>query len=220
MFYLRTVICSALLFTAAASSATDNLCVGSLARPDFNFKQEMANLDKAAFAIGARWTDDREWAAEPVSNRLKLREDEIEKVYTELRSRRKAAYLGASCKVANTKKCASTPGRRKVCPISVDAPENTLFARESLTAIGSSFEVRPKISSDGRLVSYAMKKTGRGSNTGGFSALAKFNPDVVDSWVEREVERAQDYMRPLLRAQMNMHSGRIEVTSSQDPSLK
>lgn len=208
--FVFTIMAAAAALAQAQDAAS---CDGGLAIPAFNFQQEAVELDKAAFAIGARWTQDQEWLKLPFADRLKKRDAAIEDVYAKMRERRKAVYSAATCKVVSTKKCASTPGRKKLCPMSVDAPAGTHYVADTLKAIDNDFHTdqHPQLGNEGKTVTYTVKKTGSGSNTAGFSAMARFIPGVVDNWVAKDVARAQDYLTPLLRAQNLNVSGSVSV---------
>lgn len=205
-----------LLVSATSALAQTDLCpAAGLTQPEFNFENETELLDRAAFEINARWTDG-EWTALPVSDRLKRRDEAISAVYSKMRERRQAAYLSASCRIVSTKRCASTPGNRHVCPISVAAPPGTEFVPETLRNIDNDFDTgaHPTISPDRKSVSYAVKKTGRGANTAGFEAIVRFAPSDIKGWVDREVTRAQDYLSPLLRAELAALSGSVRIVPS------
>jgi hypothetical protein len=188
-----------ILFNLAsvALAADPPECGGGLARPQMNFTAEAVELDKAAYAVKTRWNE--EWNSIPLEDRLKRREAAIDDIYKNFGEKRKAAYQSASCLVVNTKKCASTPGHKHSCPMSIDAPSGTYYIPSTLKAIENDFDEWPHLV-DQDTVNYTNKKTGNGSNTDGFSAQVAFKPALVDQWVQQEVERAQNYLTPLLRS--------------------
>jgi hypothetical protein len=213
---VRYSLAASLLIISPLAAAQPPACKGNLAKPPFDWQQEMVELDKAAFAIGTRWTQDPEWTSLGISDRLKKREAAIEEVYTKLRERRKAQYLAAQCTIEHTKRCASTAGQRNVCPQSVAAPSGTQFIPSSIELIENDFDSggSPTASSDNTSVHYAVKKTGNGSNTAGFRALVEFNPGEINGWVDREVARSQDYFGPLLRSQNLNVTGNVQISTS------
>lgn len=147
-------------------------------------------LNKRADSLIAWWGEGRERA--DLSKDLIERQTKIDSIYSEIEAERTKYYSSLSCTVTDTKKCASTPGNKNKCPMSVSAPTSeTEFVAAQIQLIGDDFESPPTL--NGNTISYTVKKTGRGSNTGGFTAPVVYKKGKVNALVASEMVAVKQY---------------------------
>lgn len=166
-------------------------CAGGAPQGSVMKLQDIApELNKKADEINAWWGEGR--AGVDLSQALLQRQEKIDSIYSEIETKRTNYYSSLSCRVESTKKCASTPGKRKTCPMSVSPPTaETEFVASEIKIIGNDFDQQPTLA--GGSISYVVKKTGSGSNTGGFSAPIVYKKGKVASLVEAEMVAVKQY---------------------------
>jgi len=202
------IIAMALTSTSKADTAE---CKGSLTRPAFNLQAEKAELDRKADTIQVNWVTNQSKMSP--KDALQQRVLDIQQLYADIGNARREIYSGATCSVISSKKCASTPGKKHYCPMSVAPPANTAYDISSLAVDGKDFDSWPALS--GGEIAYTMKKTGAGSNTGGFHANVKFRSDVVDRWVQEDVMQAKEYLSPAFK--LDSIAGTVHVAEGNVP---
>ena len=147
-------------------------------------------LDAKADEINAWWVEGRNDIE--LSEAIKQRQQKIDQVYQNLREERRKLYSGLSCEFHSSKRCCSTPGRRRTCPITEEPPSaNVEFG--SLQINGDDFDQSPTLS--GRSASYIVKKTGNGCNTGGFSTRVVYRDGAISKFVDEDIELVRAYFQ-------------------------
>lgn len=132
------------------------------------------------------------------------RQKRIDAVYDEAAQERRAYYAARGCTVSSSKRCSSSAGRRRTCPVVVSPPANMRFDG-SISVSGDDFDRWP--SATGGSIAYTVKKTGRGSNTGGFSSRAVFN----DRWIDERVAAERGLL--VAAFQPKLEAGVISTTT-------
>lgn len=203
-YQLLVVSAFCLSWTSAATAAPS--CNGmppTAARMDFEATKR--SLDATANELIARWRED-ESEFGPVKA-AQNHNDRVAMVYSTYQTDRTAAYSAARCEVAHTKKCASTTGRSNNCPIRIGAPPNTRFD-QPIVATGKGFREggRPQATTDLTAVVYEVRKSGKGSNRGGFRTTVSLTPDYVSHAVKFDLKMIQDYFAPKVILQTNQAS--------------
>jgi|GEM_PF-1754783 len=189
--------------TAAETAVEIASCSGSApARPVFELQPRKVDFDSTAVTLMAKWKEDSRTLG-PVAA-AENHNERVAQVYDGFMAERKNVYAGLRCEVYSVKKCASTPGKKHKCPMTVDAPEGTWF-NNGLTLVDNDFAKAPAIAADKRSVSYTVKKTGKGSNTAGFRAPVSFLPGVIDHYVDADFAQVHAYFSPLVR--ISGHTG-------------
>lgn len=190
--------------TAAETGIDIASCNGQApAKPGFELQPLKIELDSTAVTLMAKWKEDSRTLG-PVAA-AENHNERVAQVYDNLLVERKNIYAGARCEVYSVKKCANgVAGKKKKCPMKVDAPEGAWF-NSGLTWIDNDFQKVPTIASDKRSVSYTVKKTGKGANTAGFRAPVTFLPSVIDHYVDADFAQVHAYFSPLVR--INGHTG-------------
>lgn len=173
--------------------ANANECNGAPpAKPSLDIKQIASSLDAKADAINAWWTQGRDGM--DLSEAIMSRQERIDAVYTELAAERTSLYSNLSCNFTSEKRCASTPGRRRQCPMNEEPPSSkTHFDIAKMQVIGNDFDQSPTL--EGRSISYIVKKTGGGSNTGGFKAPVVYLEGAVKAFVDEDIEMVRGYFQ-------------------------
>lgn len=197
---------------ASISKADAAECRGSLTRPAFNLQVEKAELDRRANMIQVDWVTNQSKMSP--QDALQHRVLDIQQLYADIGNTRREIYSGATCSVISSKKCASTPGKKHYCPMSIAPPANTAYDMSSLTVDGKDFDSWPALS--GGDIAYTVKKTGAGSNTAGFHANVRFRSDVVDRWVQEDVTLAKEYLSPAFK--IDSIAGAVHVADGSAPS--
>ncbi len=160
------------------------------------FVLDESGLRRQASFINLWWTSD-ERKRMTHEEAIAVRKKDIEAIYAAVEAERRAAYANASCLVVHTKKCASTPGKRHTCPMSVSPPANMRFEPSTIQPVDDDFDAPPTLQSDGT-VTYTVKKTGRGSNTAGFQATAVYSQEYIDREVKAALDQVHKVVDPLL----------------------
>lgn len=161
-------------------------------KPSFDIRLASSELDKKTDEINAWWTEGR--GDMPLSDALVERQERIDRLYVDFEAERRALYAGLSCEVSSTKKCASTPGKKRHCPMSVEPPgKGTRFDASKLKPIDDDFSHAPHLS--GTAIAYTVKKTGNGSNTAGFVAPLVYTEGAIQGFVEDDLRTVKDYVQ-------------------------
>lgn len=190
------------LLVSAPAQADSTGCERALTVTSFSI--DAAKLKRQAGFINLWWTSD-EARAMPFEQKKARRIADIDEFYGDIASRREAAYAQASCLVVATKKCASSPGHRHSCPMVYDPPANMRFVPSTLKDIDDDFDERPHFLPGGA-VAFTNKKTGAGSNTDGFQAIAEYRPDYVARQVKAEMDQVHAITDPLFDVGLNASS--------------
>jgi hypothetical protein len=187
---------------AAPAQADVGACQGS---PSVQaFKVDRPTLERKASFINLWWSAGRP-ADMSFEEAFAVRTKDIENIYSEIETARRDAYSRASCLVVSTKKCASTAGRRHECPMNISPPANMRFEPSTIELIDDDFEVAPTYEASGN-ITYTVKKTGRGSNTAGFRAIASYTSQYIDQQVANELASVHQILDPLFVVVTNSNS--------------
>ena len=166
------------------------------------FAVDKPRLQRQASMINLWWTS-AERKAMPIEEAMKLRSKDIDDVYAKIELERRSEYAKIAVVVRNTKRCCSTPGRRRECPMDVAPPKNMRFDVRTLKNIDDDFEKTPSVQPAGN-VTYTVKKTGDGCNTAGFEAEAVFTDDYINNQVKAEVDQVRAIFEPLVTIGINV----------------
>lgn len=190
-------IFASLFFSTFAMNAFAENCNGGepIVQP-LRIADIKVDLDKKADEIILKFLE--EGSKLSADEALTKRQDRIDQVYNDYTAQRRKVYSDASCMVVSTKKCASTTGNRRQCPMSVEPPsDRTQFDVSKLVPIDDDFDVAPQLS--GTAIIYTVKKNGRGHNTAGFQAPIVYKQGAINTFINRDVSLVTDYLQSRVR---------------------
>lgn len=172
----------------------------------FDLDANRRELDSLATLLVGQWQEDLP-TYKPAES-AKRHDARVQAVYETYTAARNDAYGAARCVVESSKKCASTVGESNTCAMVVHAPENTYFDSPlKTTGEGHRPGKFPTKSPDGSKVFYTIGKTGRGSNTGGFSTTVGFKPEFRKSLVDDDMRQIVAYFGPRVVINTNSTGG-------------
>lgn len=138
-----------------------------------------------------------------LDRQITCRDSVVAGVFRDFEATRRAEYGAYRESIESTKKCASTPGQKHYCPMSIPLPEN--MEPVAIENINDDFDGPSGIPSyNGHdAVQYVVKKTGKGSNVAGFRAQLRYGASAVMRLVNNEVRM----LRRMLTARGLPHDG-------------
>jgi hypothetical protein len=202
MFKTSSMLALCLLAGHAVAGELPSCNGNAPVRPAFDLQPRKTQLDARAVTLMAQWKEDSR--TQSPTQAAENHNERVSRVYDDFMAERRNVYAGARCEVYSVKKCASTPGKKHECPMTVGAPPGTWFDA-GLTRVDDDFQRVPTISSDKRTVTYTVKKTGKGSNTAGFRAPVGYLPAVSERYVDEDFAQVHAYFAPLVR--ISGHTG-------------